>query len=105
MAAFRSRTVGFVACQLGSWVQSPGDGKFNWVTGDDKEDRGDAGALDGWFTVAPSRCKTIDEESGLTDGGESDVLLGDSAKIKRKSNSFYYIEYIKHRETGCWVAF
>jgi len=45
MAAFRSRTVGFVACQLGSWVQSPGDGKFN--TGDDKEDKGDAGALNG----------------------------------------------------------
>lgn len=88
MAAFRSRTVGFVACQLGSWVQSPGDGKFNWVTGEDKEDKGDAGALNGWLTVVPSRCNTIDEESGLTDGGESDVLLGDSAGIKKK---LYYV--------------
>jgi len=26
----------------------------------------------------------MDEESGLTDGGESDVLLGDSTKIKEK---------------------
>jgi len=26
----------------------------------------------------------MDEESGLTDGGESDVLLGDSAKRKKK---------------------
>jgi len=85
IAAFRSRTVGFVACQLGSCVQSPGDGRFNWVIGDDKEDKGDAGALRGWFTPVPSRCNTIDEESGLTDGGESDVLLGDSAEIKKKN--------------------
>jgi len=34
--------------------------------------------------VVPSRCNTIDEESGLTDGGESDVLLGDSARIEKK---------------------
>jgi len=86
MAAFRSRTVGFVACQFGSWVQSPGDGKFNWVIGDDREDKGDAGALNGWFTVVPSRCNMMDEESGLTDGGESDVLLGDSAKRKKKKH-------------------
>jgi len=28
-------------------VQSPGDGKFNCVMGDDKQDKGDAGALNG----------------------------------------------------------
>lgn len=66
-------------------MQSPGDGKFNWVIGDDKEDKGDAGALNGWFiALVSSRCNTIDEERGLTDGGESDVLLGDSAKTKKK---------------------
>ena len=79
MAAFRSRTVGFVACQLGSCVQSSGDDKFNCVRGDDKEDKGDAGALIGWFIV-PSRCNTMKEDNGLTVGGESDTGIGDSAK-------------------------
>lgn len=79
MAAFRSRTVGFVACQLGSCVQSSGDDKFNWVKGDDKEDKGEAGALSGWFIV-PSRCNTMEEDNGLTVGGESDTGISDSAK-------------------------
>lgn len=79
MAAFRSRTVGFVACQLGSCVQSSGDDKFNWVKGDDKEDKGEAGALSGWFIV-PSRCNTMEEDNGLTVGGESDTGINDSAK-------------------------
>lgn len=79
IAALRSRTVVFVACQLGSCVQSSGDERFKWVTGDDKEDSGDVGALGGWFII-PSRCNTMEEDRGLTDGGESDTLLGDSAK-------------------------
>lgn len=79
MAAFRSRTVGFVACQLGSCVQSSGDDKFNCANGDDKEDNGDAGALSGWFIV-PSRCNTMEEDNGLTVGGESDTGINDSAE-------------------------
>lgn len=47
MAAFRSRTVGFVACQLGSWVQSSVDRRFNCANGEHSDDNGDAGVLSG----------------------------------------------------------
>lgn len=35
----------------------------------------------------------MDEESGLTDGGESDVLLGDSAK-KQMRTSHYQVRQV-----------
>lgn len=59
-------------------MQSSGDERFNCVMGDDKEDKGDEGVLSGWFIV-PSRCSTMEDESGLTVGGESDTVIGDSA--------------------------
>ena len=60
-------------------MQSSGEERFNCVMGDDKEDRGDEGVLSGWFIV-PSRCSTMEDESGLTVGGESDTVIGDSAR-------------------------
>lgn len=79
MAAFLSLTVGLVACQLGSCVQSSKDKRFNCVVGDEMDDNGDAGVLRGWLII-PSLCKTIDGDIGLVDSGDDpDIVLGDSA--------------------------
>lgn len=71
MAAFRSRTVGFVACQLGSVVSMMDvvfdDGMVNEVElrapGDAS---GDEGALHGWVTCMLSR-----NIKGLLCGGDN----------------------------------
>lgn len=82
IAAFRSLIVGFVACQFGSWVQSSSDKRLKFcVIGDAIEDSGEAGVLSGWF-ITPSLCKTIDDDIGLTDGGDPATVLGDSAVNK-----------------------
>lgn len=77
-------------------MQSSGDERFNCVMGDDKEDKGDEGVLSGWFIV-PSRCSTMEDESGLTVGGESDTVIGDSAKTDiSKAYSFctFLLKYV-----------
>lgn len=61
--------------------------------GDDKEDKGDAGALRGWFIV-PSRCSTMEEESGLTVGGESDTVIGDSAKTCKTLKLIFFVRLV-----------
>lgn len=80
MAAFRSRTVGFVACQFGSNVPGEPIGETQGLDG------GEPGALAGCITCKFSRCDIMWDGERL-----SGPLFNVSAVIEKKTRKYRII--------------